>query len=376
MRLLIVSTSYPRDSEDWKGVFIASMVSSLSRKKNLSLSLWAPEGGLPSNVGSACSDKENLWFRKLVDEGGIAAVIRGRGLNALVRIYQLLGNLRRVYKREMVNTDVLHVNWLQNSIPLMKHPGPMLVTVLGTDMKLLDVPGVVPVLRYVFRNRRCIVAPNAQWMQEKLCTHFSDVATIRPIVFGIDDKWFHLYKTRSTISWENGKRTWLVVLRITEKKIGSLFHWGEDIFSTGTDELHLFGPMQENLDIPDWVHYHGATNPNELCERWFPGAAGLISLSVHDEGRPQIILEAMAAGLPVIASDIDAHEDLISHDRTGFLCKNSRDFKRAVKQFGDIEQNRRISESAHDWVKENVGNWDDCADRYMHAYDELAAPLK
>jgi glycosyltransferase involved in cell wall biosynthesis len=59
--------------------------------------------------------------------------------------------------------------------------------------------------------------------------------------------------------------------------------------------------------------------PRALLEEWFPQAAGLITLSQHDEGRPQVLLEAMAARLPVIASNLPAHRDLIRSGETGML---------------------------------------------------------
>ena len=37
------------------------------------------------------------------------------------------------------------------------------------------------------------------------------------------------------------------------------------------------------------------------------------------EGMPYVILEAMASGLPIIASNIAGVRDLVKHDHNGFL---------------------------------------------------------
>jgi len=50
--------------------------------------------------------------------------------------------------------------------------------------------------------------------------------------------------------------------------------------------------------------YHGPVSPDNLWGKWFPLCSGLITLSHHDEGKPQVMIEAMVAGLPVIASDM------------------------------------------------------------------------
>jgi glycosyltransferase involved in cell wall biosynthesis len=260
---------------------------------------------------------------------------------------------------------MFHINWLQNALALYGTNQPALVTVLGSDLRLLKTPGMAPLLRRVFSQRRTILAPNSNWMETALQQHFSEVAEIRPIPFGIDSKWFELKR-----NWPNTEKSrWLVVLRLTKKKIGPLFEWGKDFF-TGSNELHLFGPMQETLTIPDWAHYHGPSNPAELLP-WFTDAAGMITLSQHDEGRPQVLLEAMAAGLPIIASSLPAHSDLITDGETGILCDTHDGFLKALRALSEPGSNLQLGQQAKHWVREHIGTWEDCAQRYMAAYRHL-----
>jgi glycosyltransferase EpsD len=53
----------------------------------------------------------------------------------------------------------------------------------------------------------------------------------------------------------------------------------------------------------------------------------------HSEGLPFNILEAMACGLPVIASDIKGHRELVSDGGAGVLYKNgnSADLQEKIK---------------------------------------------
>src|SRR3546814_20018551 len=66
-------------------------------------------------------------------------------------------------------------------------------------------------------------------------------------------------------------------------------------YTTLFRSLHLYGPMEEEVELPGWVHYHGPASPRLLADEVFPAARGLITLSQHAEGRPQVLLEAMAA---------------------------------------------------------------------------------
>ena len=363
LSILLVSTSYPRDMRDWQGRFIADMVQALAAEN--SLHLWAPLGELPSNVHYCVSAQDSAWLTKLTNAGGIAHLLRHRRITGVI---SALGLLRRLYfaYRQRPLVDVAHVNWLQNALPLWGTKIPALITILGSDFALLKLPGMVTTLRKMMNQRRCILAPNAAWMAPVLRQHFGDIAEVRAIPFGVEKKWFALQRTKTSQTVQK----WLVITRLTKNKLGDLLEWGRDCFGHGR-ELHLFGPMQEELVLPDWLHYHGPTNPDELQQKWFPHASGLITLSRHDEGRPQIILEAMASGLPVIASDLPAHKDLIRHLETGWIATSRVDLRAALDFLSDVDNNSRMGLAAKTWVSSEVGTWDDCAARYKKAYADL-----
>ena len=361
MRVLLVGTSYPSGPDDWKGRFIKDLVHALAARDALDLRLWAPPGDIPENVVNILTADESEWLHRMLASGGIAHLLRTEGWKASGTAVKLLGLLRRGYRRSE-DVDLFHVNWLQNAIPLWGIDKPAVISVLGTDFALLNRPGMVTLLRAALGRRKAIIAPNAGWMAGRLRTLFGDLAEIRPIPFGVDQPWFEIRR-----SLVGERRKWLVVLRVTAKKMGQLFPWGEGFFDKD-DELHVLGPMQEKVDMPPWVRFHGATHPRELLEKWFPEASGLITLSEHDEGRPQVILEAMASGLPVIASDQPAHRDVIRHGETGCLVSSQKEFLEAVSRLENREHNMQMGDRARTWVLENFGTWNDCADRYVDAY--------
>jgi len=204
-------------------------------------------------------------------------------------------------------------------------------------------------------------------MLEPLKAAFGDVADVEPISFGIDPCWYEVERKLA----EGAPARWLVVTRLTRNKLGPLFEWSRDFFQANGHELHLFGPMQEEITIPDWVQYHGAATPQQLASEWFPKASGLITLSRHAEGRPQVMLEAMAAGLPIIASNMPAHASIVTHEGTGMLCNSPVEYALALDQLGNCEVNARYGRAARDWALEAYGTWDDCAQRYTRVYRRL-----
>ena len=362
LAVLLATTSYPLDSADWKARFIYDLAAAVDRTGEVQVQLWGPPGHLPGDVSSANSRGDTAWLHQMAGEGGIAHLLRTRPATGLIQARGILARLREACARN--RADIYHVNWLQLALGLPDDGRPLYVAVLGSDFGLLRLPGMGRLLRRKFSTRPTVLAPNAGWMQARLTELFGDVAEIRPNPFGVTPAWFDMRRQIGE------PREWLVVTRITRKKLGDLLRWGKGLFGRHR-RLRLLGPMQENITLPAWIEYGGPTNPDSLRQQWFPGAAGLLTLSRHDEGRPQVMIEAMAAGLPVIASRIPAHADLIRHGETGWLVDSRNELAEALDQAESDTAAEVVGNSARGWVRSEIGTWDDCAGRCLAAYRDL-----
>lgn len=367
IKTLMVSTSYPADLSDWRGLFIRHLTDALARRDDLQLRLWSPPGEMPSNVDYAASADERRWLEKLMSGGGIAHLMRQHGLRALAIPVQLLLMLRAAYGRHR-DVSLYHVNWLQNALSLPSNGKPLLVTVLGTDLKLLTLPLMRSLMRRVMRGRRVMICPNAEWMLPALNDAFGDAAQVCFVPFGIDPAWFQIERRLPAVT---EPAQWLCVTRLTRAKVGPLFEWCEPHFSDGRRELHLFGPMQEQMQLPPWVHWHGPVSPESLRDSWFPQAHGLITLSRHAEGRPQVMLEALASGLPIIASHLPAHDDLLIRGGCGELVGSPDDLRAALDKLSDPAMNSTLGQRGRALMQREIGTWDDCAERYVSLYRKL-----
>lgn len=103
------------------------------------------------------------------------------------------------------------------------------------------------------------------------------------------------------------------------KKRGIRFKW----FVAGDGEMRsLLDGMVKELGIEDVIVFLGIRKDVHRLQ-W---GADLFVLSSLWEGLPGVVIEAMAAGVPVIATSVGGSPELVVHGETGYLC-DSGDFE-------------------------------------------------
>lgn len=120
-------------------------------------------------------------------------------------------------------------------------------------------------------------------------------------------------------------RVGMVARVVPEKGFAELLHAAAALTSQGLRvELHFAGDgthlerfraMGTSLGIGELVHFHGLVA--EVAE--FLRGLDVFVLPSHAEGMPLTVLEAMASGLPVVATSVGAIPEVIGDERTGLL---------------------------------------------------------
>ena len=96
--------------------------------------------------------------------------------------------------------------------------------------------------------------------------------------------------------------------------------------------------------------------------------ADVLLLPSEGEGLPGVIMEAMASGLPVVATREGCTPDLIEDGKEGFLVKRNEDYLPKVKELLDHPD---ISAAFKKQAKRKIQqfSWETVAQRYQQVYD-------
>jgi UDP-glucose:(heptosyl)LPS alpha-1,3-glucosyltransferase len=87
-----------------------------------------------------------------------------------------------------------------------------------------------------------------------------------------------------------------------------------------------------------------------------------------------VVLEAMAAGLPVIISSNVGAKDLVQEDKNGFIVSNTSDTDYIATKIAlllDENIRRQMAEAAYQTAEQNT--WDDVTKKYAAIYENLRA---
>jgi glycosyltransferase involved in cell wall biosynthesis len=103
--------------------------------------------------------------------------------------------------------------------------------------------------------------------------------------------------------------------------------------------------MLERIAPPS-VRFRGAIDAGSVPEL-LAGARALIIPS-RSEGLPRVVIEAFAAGVPVVASRVGGLPELVEHDVNGLLVDldDQEGWRAASAQLGDDRESLRLGDGA------------------------------
>jgi glycosyltransferase involved in cell wall biosynthesis len=124
-----------------------------------------------------------------------------------------------------------------------------------------------------------------------------------------------------------------------------------------------------SLDITDRVTFVGPVAQGDLFE-WYNKGDIFVYPSLYENfGQP--ILEAAAAGLPIISTPVGVAQEIITENETGFLFNgDDQELASRINQLTDQSLRKKLGENARERVR-NIFGWGEIIKQYLNLYNSL-----
>ena len=389
VRLLVLTTSYPSRSNPASGVFVRRLLDHL------------PASFLPTVVTPE-TDRANAFHRDkgirvqpfgyaprrlqvlAHQPGGLPGVFKNK-FGYLVLLPGLLAAAVLMLLRLARRSDLIHAQWapcgvIAGLVGALMHR-PVITTVRGTD---LDWAGRSVFFRLALRfclhlNQRVVTVSRGMarqltvwfpWYRHKIHHIPNGVALPEK---GVDVR-------RSTIPF-------LVAVignLIPDKRVDVVIRAFQALVRSVTGARLLVaggGPERKRLEtlvcrsgLQPRVSFLGVLQPDDV--RKLLQACHALVLASAKEGRPNIVLEAMAAGTPVVAADIKPVREIIGQNERGLLFPLD-DVEQLTLRLRYLSEDAaagpKMAQQAFTWLEKQGLTWQKTAAAYSVIYRQVLA---
>jgi glycosyltransferase involved in cell wall biosynthesis len=378
LRVLVLSTSYPLRPESSSGVFVGRLVRALTKHCDVAVLCPADDNSSPVFADGAervVAFRYALrrWQGLAQSPGGVLPALRTRpGLFLMLPCF--LVSFAASVLRLARKSDVIHANWAFCGAlaavlgPL--HRTPIVVTLRGDDVTVAARSRLHDRLLRLAVARAAYVVCVAESMAQHLIEKMPDSAgKVRVVLNGVgaefrpsDDSTSRIVFVGSLIPRKGVSDLIRAFARLRDPDATL------SIIGDGPERDRLVA-LAKSLDVGGRVEFVGQVAPDRVSAHL--ASSSIFVLPSYSEGRPNVLLEAMACGTAVIATRIDGVTDTVSEGEHAWLFEPG-DVERLELAMRDAlnrpgERARRAA-AARRHVEAIGWTWDAAATGYVEIF--------
>lgn len=332
-KLLVTGSTFPRWANDTEPRFILDYAKAMTKYYDVTVLV-------PGAVGA--KEEEELEgvhviryhyfpihkFETLCYPGAIVPRIKQKKIRILLVPFLLL-SLHHQLKKRSKEFDVVHAHWLipQGIMQMSVKDTPYIVTGHGGDVTSLN-KGILKSMKLKCLERAKAITVVSDALQDYVKQLYPNQKT-SIIPMGCDVSRFNSEHRKENFFGQGDRKVVLFVGRLAEKKgVTYLIDAMKKVDNAvlvivGKGDLEP-GLRQQAKALGDKVVFAGPKTHDELPEIYASAdvfvAPSVTAADGDKEGFGLVILEAMASGVPVVASRSGGIVDIVKDEENGLLC--------------------------------------------------------
>jgi glycosyltransferase involved in cell wall biosynthesis len=395
INISFLSTSFPRFEGDFAGNFVFHYAQELCNL-GVNVEVIAPDNpkSLPLSENFSLVRFPYFYPRSWQTLAYGSGIINQRSVLAWLQLPFLLINFFLTALRSRRKTQLVHAFWSVSGIIALAvkifKSSPVVITLWGSDKLIAQIPIISKLIIMILNTADAIICEDNN-LKSILVSRGLDSKKITLIRNGIDLQTFQPgdpMETKKTLGLKSDQNIMLSIGSLNKTKNHALLinTFSEIAASNNTWHLYIIGEGEEQQNLKKQIidskmeqntTLLGLLDHNSIS-KWLK-AADIFVLPSQNEGTPNALLEAMACGLPVIASKVGGVAELIQDNTEGLLFEpgSKNDLKEKLNRLTQDKQlQKMLAKNAQKKISTHYGSWKNQAEKLLALYEQLLSSSK
>ncbi len=387
LKICVLSTSFPVNEQSISGIFVKHLADALSRNSEVEVIIPVHSEGVPTTSESYAintfSYAPKIWQNLSHNPGGVPVALKKNKLNYFILPF-FLGSMLWKTLLAARRCDAIQANWAINGL-IAGLAGkitntPVITTLRGEDKQRATQSKIDKfILRNCVKWSSQIIAVSSEMHRSLMETFPQHREKIHFVPNGVGDEFLAISPKK--IDGEDRELELVIIGSLIHRKgVSQLIRALSIIERRHPPILKIAGDgplkdelieLSQQLGLANRVEFLGSIPFHTIAQQLAKSDA--LVLCSYSEGRPNVVIEAMAASLPVIATAIDGVTEIIDTGINGLLYNpdDIETLKHHIEYLIDHPERRQsLGHAARNTIIQNKLSWQSTAEKYLNLIEQ------